>query len=75
MWIDLVQELLTFRSLNTFFFFHNIIYQVPDLFLHLFHFVHQVIEFLDIILLLYHLQGASSNLKQLFLKLIERLTY
>ena len=27
------------------------------------------------LLLLYHLQGASSNLKQLFLELIERLTY
>ena len=51
MWIDLVQEFLIFRSLNTFFFFHNIIYQIPNLLLHLFHFVHQVIEFLDPILL------------------------
>ena len=74
MWINL-EQLLIFYPLYIFFFFHNVINKIPDLILHLLHFMHQVIKFLDIILLLYHLQGASSNLKQLFLKLIERLTY
>ena len=55
MWINLEQELLIFYPLDIFFFFHNVINKNPDLVLHLLHFMHQVIEFLDTILLLYHL--------------------
>lgn len=55
MWINLEQELLIFYPLDIFFFFHNVINKIPDLVLHLLHFMHQVIEFLDTILLLYHL--------------------
>ena len=55
MWINLEQELLIFYPLDIFFFLNNVINKIPDLVLHLINLMHQVIKFLDIILLLYHL--------------------